>query len=293
MSKVVVTGSSGLLGREVMQAFRNDDRWDAVGIHHSHPVDQSESVDLREEDAVRDYMDRHRPDWIVHCAADRDPDHCERYPEEAHRLNVGSVRSILNTAPASCRILLISSDYVFSGEQPPYSEDSEVDPVNVYGQTKVEGERLVLGRPGTIVLRVPLLIGAGSTWETSGFLYKTTELLRSENVAELDNVGVRFPTWTRDVADWIHWLILNNGVGIYHFRGLRGNTKYGWAQELAELLGCSAQHISPSEDGASVARRPKDTHLELKRVEQCGYDRIHDFKDAASTVLRHFGKLPG
>ena len=185
----------------------------------------------------------------------------------------------------------ISSDYVFDGNEPPYHEGSIRRPVNVYGETKKAGEDLVLSREHGLALRVPLLIGSGPTWEDCGFVYQTAKLIRSGAPAKLDHAAIRFPTWVSDVADCIAWLLNGQQAGVFHLRGLRGNTKYGWAQEIAGLLGETMDHIAPTED-ASIppARRPKDTHLLMNRLDDLGYEGLHDFSDAVASILKEHGQ---
>jgi dTDP-4-dehydrorhamnose reductase len=183
----------------------------------------------------------------------------------------------------------VSSDYVFDGENPPYREDDPVSPLSEYGRSKVEGEGIALQRPGAAVLRIPLLIGAGPTLEASGFVAQMRELLLAREPVELDDVLIRFPTWTRDVAHAIRFIMANAGTGIFHFSSLRGNTRYGSTLETARILGLPSDHLRPSDSEVPrLAPRPRNSQLQPARLRAMGYDRFTDPKDATREILAAF-----
>lgn len=286
--KTLITGATGLLGRRILERMQEDG--DVVGLGHRQAGSHMPSIDLRDAEAVRRVVETTEPDVVILSAAYRDPDFCEREPEETRRLNIAPVRTFCECLPARVRVVFISSDYVFSGEEPPYGEDSERRPINVYGQSKCDGEDLVLNRVGSLVLRIPLLVGVGSTWQDSGFVAKTTDLLRAGQSASLDHVGVRFPTYTNDVAEAIAFLVGRGHEGIYHLAGPRGGTKYQWALEIAEIL-----DIDPSSflhplavEAPTDAARPRDSRLVTDKLRQAGYNQFTDFRQAATGILQAF-----
>lgn len=288
--RVVVTGGSGLLGRAVMEEFMLAGNV-CTGTCFQNPRPHCVPMDLRSERACMDLIQSTKPDVLIHCAATRDPDACEQDPQAAYDLNVTPLALFCEILPPQSKLIFISSDYVFDGEHPPYSETSQRNPINVYGETKVKGEDLTLSRGGSVV-RVPLLIGSGSTWEDCGFVYQMTQLIQARNPVGLDDLGVRFPTWTEDVARMLLWMVRDEIEGVVHLRSPRGKTKFGWALELADLLGMPADHIQPLREGASyAARRPANCHLSLDRLEYEGYNDIQDFRSAAEEILREHGQL--
>jgi dTDP-4-dehydrorhamnose reductase len=189
-------------------------------------------------------------------------------------------------------LVFISSDYVFDGGDPPYREDDERRPVNHYGRMKVQAENLVLERDAGLVVRIPLLIGAGPSWEESGFLFATFAAIRDPRPAALDHLGIRFPTWTDDVAEAVAHLIELGARGAYHCSSPAGGTKYEWAVELARLAGLSVRHITPYRKAqAAGAPRPGNTQLAVEKIKGSGFDRFTPFKDVAESVLRQFSVL--
>ncbi len=282
--RILITGASGLLGSSLRT--RLDDMGNVAAAGFSNAVKGLLPVDLRDAEALKGLVEEVQPDVVVHCAAYRDPDFCEERPEEAFRMNVAPVEGFCELLPESTSLLFISSDYVFDGVAPPYREEDERRPVNEYGRLKVEAEDLVLQRDAGLVLRIPLLIGAGPTWEASGFIYKTVAQIQDPTPSSLDHAGTRFPTWTKDVAEAVAHLLGIEGTGVYHFSSLKGGTKYEWALELAELAGLSMEHITPKREGSvSLAARPKDTQLAVEKIKQTGLTRFTPFRDVAKSVM--------
>jgi len=174
---------------------------------------------------------------------------------------------------------------VFEGVAAPYREEDERHPVNEYGRLKVEAEDLVLQRDAGLVLRIPLLIGAGPTWGTSGFIFKTLAQIQDPTPSSLDHAGIRFPTWTNDVAEAVAHLLNIGGTGMYHYSSLEGGTKYEWAQELANLAGVSMEHITPNREGSATrAVRPGNTQLAVEKIRHTGLSRFTPFREAARSV---------
>ena len=224
MKKCVVTGASGFLGADMVKRLSAD--FEVIGLGHRHAGVGHRVVDLRIRDEFRRVLEEIAPDVVVHGAAFRDPDFCEDHPDQVRPLNVGAVETLVETLPAGAKLVLISSDYVFDGKNPPYAEDARRCPVNEYGRLKVETEDVVARRPGSIIVRTPLMVGAEQHVSAPGFIGQTIEVLRARQPAELDNVLIRFPTWTWDVACAVAFLLERRGEGVFHVSGPTGATRY-------------------------------------------------------------------
>ncbi len=282
---ILMTGASGMLGRSL--TARLEDLGNVSGIGFSNATGRLFPIDLRETEALKGLLKKVRPDIVVQCAAYRDPDFCEEHPEEAFRLNVAPVQQFCALLPETVPLLFISSDYVFEGVAAPYREEDERHPVSEYGRLKVVAEDLVLEHDAGLVLRIPLLIGAGPTWETSGFIYKTLAQIQDPSPSSLDHAGIRFPTWTYDVAEAVAHLLDIEGRGVYHYSSLQGGTRYQWAAELADLAGLSMGHITANREGSATrAVRPRDTQLAVEKIRHSGMSRFTPFREVLRSVLK-------
>ena len=283
MNTFLVTGASGFLGNAVARKLAAAGRVVRAGFRHA-----EDRLDLREPDTVRRLLASGQPDVVIHAAAYRDPDFCEEHPDETRRLNVEPVRLLASELPTGARLVLISSDYVFDGESPPYREDSARHPLSLYGHSKAEAEDMALARPGTLVVRIPLLIGIEPSHRgPSGFVLQIARQVLDGKPAKVDDLLVRFPTWTEDVAEAVAFLLAKKAEGIFHVSAPRGATRYAWTLETARILSQSADHLTPSKAFVPrAARRPMNTELATGKLQALGFNRFTDFTTVAERILR-------
>ena len=168
LHRVMITGASGLLGRAVMQQFSNSDCWEVLGLAHTRAANNLKKLNLLDFDETKRVVEDFKPHVIIHCAAERRPDVVENDEELASKMNVG-VTKVLAKAVNSLNqeleisehfMLYISTDYVFDGTSPPYQPLDEPNPLNKYGKSKLQGEKVMqFYHPDGGILRVPILYG--------------------------------------------------------------------------------------------------------------------------------------
>ncbi|KAF9407519.1 hypothetical protein BGZ94_002665 [Podila epigama] len=260
--RVVVTGASGLLGRAVVKEFK-DAGHEVVGVAFSRAKGDLKKLDLEDSTAVQEFVDREQPDVIVHCAAERRPDVVEKNPNGAKNLNV-QVPGLLADLTNDRGILLIyiSTDYVFDGTKPPYDVRDKANPLNLYGQTKYDGElEIKKFNPAAIILRVPILYGAT---EYNGESAVNALIDSVKDILVLSSLVVT------DVARVIKDLsvkVRHEKVfisGILHFSNEEKFTKYEICEVIAKILGTSQDHLQPNASAPAPGTgttRPYDCHL--------------------------------
>ncbi|KAI1169307.1 hypothetical protein F5B18DRAFT_17672 [Nemania serpens] len=292
----LVTGATGLLGRQVVKAFERAD-WSVKGTGHSRADGVAVlKVDLAKLDEVEAALDKVKPDVVVHCAANRFPDKCDKDPEGTRALNVTATESLASLCAARDIFLIyISTDYVFPGKpgDAPYAADSTPQPTNLYGQTKLDGERAVLGvyeranKVGLgVVLRVPVLYGDAEMPAESAVnvLMDTVWKAQEPGAAiKMDHWSLRYPTNTEDVGRVCHDVAakyLNTEERsalprILQFSSEDKFTKYEICQTFAEIMGLPISTIEPNAEGNdpnAAVQRPYDCHLSTAALKQVGID---------------------
>jgi dTDP-4-dehydrorhamnose reductase len=285
--KILVTGASGLLGTDIVlelaasghEITKNSfsERPGFVAADISTPKGMSKLTNLNW-------------DCIVHTTAARDPDSCEKDKDAAFKLNVlASEKLARAAAKKKAKFIFISTDYVFSGDNPPYKETDVPSPVNYYGETKFEAEKRILSIcPDAIIIRVSILYGINAGLKASPLLYSSLKAIESKAKVFIDDAIIRYPVYTGDVAKALNFLLSKNASGIFHFSSDDKTTKYKMAKEMASVLGKDSSHINPLETvpAATLARRPLDSHLDLSKIRSLGFpspaffrERISSFKD--------------
>jgi len=253
--------------------------------HEVAALDRS-ACDITREDSLPSALDRCRPAVVINCAAYADVDGCELDPERAFAVNAQGAGHVARAAEAAgARLFHISTDYVFDGAKgAPYCEQDAVNPLNVYGQSKLQGERLVLAEtdvvPRHLVIRTSWLYGL------HGANFIETMLAAAQSRRELavvaDQIGS--PTWTVHLAQWIQGLLETSAAGVMHVSGSGQCSRYEFAEAIFEQA--AAQDLCPrvtlrpatSEQFPRPARRPPYSVLECRRLQQLGLGTLPHWK---------------
>ncbi len=286
--KIILTGASGLLGREVMHLLSADFTVEGWAFSRAAGLKQ---INLLEQEHVEEEYYRFQPDIVVHSAAERRPDKMENYPEQSWELNVGVTERIARLCHISAaRLIFISTDYVFDGTSPPYSEDSEVNPLNFYGKSKAEAEKVIQKIcPESYILRVPILYGPSSDMDESAVTILLKQLKEPETgEVFFDDAAIRYPTLTTDVAKAIRFLIERKGYGIFHYTAEEPFTKYGMAVLMASLLKIGDKQIYPDSNPQTIARRPLNAHLNNTKIRRLGFSHYTPFREGIASVIKMF-----
>ena len=291
---VLITGASGLLGRATLAAFRSNPAvWArVVGASLTRPVPEGVQVDLTNGDAVRALIASLRPSLVVHAAAERRPDVCEKDAAASEALNVDAVWCLGRACAASgAAFIYISTDYLFDGCSAPYAEDAPVCPLNAYGRQKARGEWAARGaHEGAVVLRVPVLYGPTADLRESAVTTFAAAVLDAGKAQAIDDWQVRVPTFTPDIGATLERVgaalvgrppagasgaALGGPAGalagVWHYSSADCTTRWRLCALFAELLGAApAGHLSRLEGEPPGARRPYDCQLRTEKLRATG-----------------------
>lgn len=288
---ILVTGASGLLGSDIVQHATLAGH--QVIKHCNQERPGYLSANLATATGLEAICNANW-DTIIHCAAIKDPDQCEKAPEKAYEINVKATARLAKFAAENNRkMVFISTDYVFDGTNAPYAEDASPCPLNAYGKQKAEAEQAVLSASTNhIILRIPIIYGIAAGLEKSLLITAALKAINSTTECWMDTRVVRYPTYTGDIARAILLLLEKKTQGIFHISAQDKTSKYGICQIIAEILGKSTSHIEAKEsDPTKEANRPEDAHLAIKRLENLGFaiekplkERMHELLTNASTL---------
>jgi dTDP-4-dehydrorhamnose reductase len=264
----VVTGSSGLLGRNLMNILKDD--FEVVGIDRYVPEGQKGlTVDLTQKEQTLKSIVTTAPSVVVHTAAETNVDRCETERDLAQRINIGGTA---NVAAASARVraklILISTDYVFDGRKGNYAETDEPNPISFYGLTKLEAERIVASTSNSLIVRTSVLYG----WHPSKLNFATWILkgLRDRETLKVVNDHINSPTLADNLADAIRKAIERNSQGVLHVAGSERISRFDFARRIARRFDLDERLLVPvrMSDLNWIARRPRDSSLNIGKAEK-------------------------
>jgi dTDP-4-dehydrorhamnose reductase len=271
MTKFLVTGDAGLLGSSLACAASR--LYEVLGVSRSAPVFPSNwrhtSLDLRDADATRRYLDEMRPDTIVHCAAMTDVEQCEAQPADAHAINVEATERLARWAGQNgAQFTHVSTDSVFDGSAGGYREEDPPRPLNQYARTKLAGENEAARWCADSLIVRTNFYGWNQTGKANLGKWMLGRLRRGEPLAAFSDV--RFsPLFVNDLAKLILDLSLLRAQGLFHVAAQNSCSKYEFALLLGRAFGLDTRNIKPIplEDFPFRAQRPRNTSL---AVTKCG-----------------------
>jgi dTDP-4-dehydrorhamnose reductase len=283
VERIVLVGASGQLGTDLRRNLP------AAALV---PLTRAD-LDITDPDATERVLAEHRPAWVVNTAAFHRVDDIETKDRvRAFAVNEVAVGLLARACSRrGARLLHLSTDYVFGGGGPgPYAEDAPPAPLNVYGSSKLAGERLVeAASPDHVVVRSSGLYGvAGSAGKGGNFVETMVRLAREGRTIRVVDDQVSTPTYTADLADAIAGLLaLAPGGGIYHLTNAGACSWFEFASHVFKLLNLAPdlQPTTSREFGAPAARPPNSV-LRNIRAAALGLPPLRSWPDALTAYLR-------
>lgn len=281
-------GNKGMLGYAVERLLRE---------YKLNYLASDKEVDICDYRALEDYGRNKKIDWIINCSGYTQVDKAEEEKEMAFKINRDGVRNIARVAlERQAKLVHISTDYVFSGEKEGflgYTEDDEPDPINIYGESKLAGEKEIIG-----VLKEYFIIRTAWLYGLKGNNFIDTILRLCKEREEIKVVDDQFgsPTYALDLAEVILKIIKKNSSGywIYNFTNEGFTNWYGFARAIYDkakglsLLGDNRRveiRGIKTEDYPTVARRPRYSILSKDKIKREFNLKIRDWEEALGDFL--------
>ncbi len=260
--KIILTGASGGLGSALMAKLSQ--HHDVLGLCHANPAPGLKELDLREPAAIQKLAKEFQPEIILHTVGLTDVDRCDRDLEAALDINTRStLHARLAAEAVGARIIHISTNDVFSGEQGLYREQDIPLPVNFYSQTKYMAEQMLYGYQKSLILRFTIL-----SWYASGkttFAAWLVKSLRAGKPVSLYGDQYNSPLYVETLAEWIEALFDANGL--YHLGSERWSRwQTGMAIAQAFNLDTSLIQKTSAVLAHTPAPRPLDVSLDCSKL---------------------------
>lgn len=286
--KVLVTGVSGQLGYDVCKVLSNR------GIDYR-GVD-IEDFDITDASATDQFIKEYKPDAVIHCAAWTDVDGAEEEENipKVYAVNAEGTRNIAEVCKKlDCKMMHISTDYVFDGKgSEPWEPDcKKFAPLNVYGQTKLEGELAVSSLlEKFFIVRIAWVFGLNG----KNFVRTMLNVGKTHDTLRVINDQIGTPTYTFDLARLLVDMIETEKYGYYHATNEGGYISwYDFAVEIFKEAGINTKVIpvTTAEYEISKTARPLNSRLEKSKLTQNGFDLLPDWKNALHRYLKEIESI--
>ena len=274
--KVAITGANGLFGHALVQVIG--------AAYQVLPMTRADA-DLTRLTDLRRVVLAARPDALIHTAGAPDPDKCERNPDYAFQTNVVATRNVVDVAKElAIPVAHISTDAVFDGlANSPRTESDPVNPISVYGKTKLLAEQAVMQLKGYWIFRVSILFGPGK----ENFISKGLQALRSGNTYTVAADQIGTATYTLDAAGKILETMESDHFGLFHLCNtgvcsrldLMGQAAISAGLPTINVVGKSLSEMS------RPAPRPKYAVMEMKALKMAGIAPPRNWQTALAEYI--------
>ena len=276
--KVLVTGAKGQLGHDIMDelAKRNIE---GIGV-------DVEEMDITDAETVRRVITESKAVAVIHCAAFTNVDGAEEKKEHCMKINGGGTENIAKVCgELGIKMMYISTDYVFDGQGTrPWEPEDERHPLNVYGQTKYEGELAVQKYlEKYFIVRIAWVFGING----NNFIKTMLKFSKTHDTLTVINDQIGSPTYTYDLARLLVDMMETDKYGIYHATNEGLCSWYEFAVEIFWQAGISMNVIpvTSAEYKAAKAKRPFNSRMNKDKLEENGFERLPQWQDALARYL--------
>ena len=271
--KVLVTGIGGQLGHDVVRELEQRGQ-DVVGVGR-------EEMDITDAEKVGEVIRACAPDAVIHCSAYTAVDRAE------DKVNVDGAKNIAEVcAELDCKMIYISTDFVFSGEgERPWETDDAAGPISVYGRTKYEGETEVKSRLGKFfIVRISWVFGKNG----NNFVKTMLRIGKENGAVKVVDDQIGSPTYTRDMAVLLADMVQTEKYGVYHASNEGFCSWYEFAKEIFRLAGMDEVSVTPitSDQFPAKAKRPFNSRMSKEKLIKEGFNKLPSWQDALKRYLQ-------
>ena len=301
--RILVTGSNGLLGQKLVAALRHDHEVELIASSRGEDRTPTPGgyryvpLDCTDEAAVHRAFDEMHPDVVIHTAAMTNVDACELDPATCRLQNVTAVEYLSSACRAvDAHLIHLSTDFIFDGAHGPYTEQDEPNPLSIYGQSKLDAERIVIssGLKRWAIARTIIVFGVAEGLSRSNVvLWAKAALEKGQPIRVVDDQW-RMPTLAEDLADGCIRIAERGATGIFNLSGPDGMSILELTQRVARFFDLDPSVITPvaSSSLAQPAKRPPRTGFILDKARrELGYTPRH-FEEGLAVLREQLKHTP-
>ena len=275
--RILLTGDKGMLGQDLAALLTP--RHEIVSL-------DLPMIDITDAESVDRYVSEARPEAAIHAAAFTAVDECERLPHMAFGVNaVGTQNVAVACRKVGIPMLYVSTDYVFDGEKPtPYLEDDLPNPLNIYGKSKLAGEKAVHDLLARFwVVRTSWLFGP----KGKNFVRTILDRARAGEELRVVNDQIGAPTYTMHLAGTLEQILTGGGPGIYHATNQGYCSWFVFAQAILAQAGWGHIKVTPISTAAAGRRapRPRNSRLANARLQEEGLSPLPSWEEGLRCYL--------
>ncbi|TRZ96073.1 SDR family oxidoreductase [bacterium] len=268
MKKALVIGASGLVGSYLYRALAN--KYEIQGTFFRHQINGLLCLDITQVEGVQGIISSFRPGLVFLPAAFTNVDLAEEQKDVCRQINVEAVRNVVSGLQGrDDKLIYFSTDYIFDGKNGPWPEDAEPKPLNVYGSSKFDAEKIIQeSLSNYLIIRSTWVYG----WEIDGrnFVQSLIRRLNNREIVKVPLDQIATPTYAGDLADIVCRLVNENKSGVYNIAGSSLISRMEFAYLVAEVFGLDKSLILgvKTEDLVQQAKRPLNAGLKTGKIEQ-------------------------
>lgn len=269
--KFFVTGSSGLVGTQIVKDLSNSDKNIVYSGYHNDEPEHGFGIklDITNFEKISEVLQEIKPTTIIHLASMTDVEQCEKYPQMAYKINADATEYLAReSAKINAFILYVSTDYVFDGKQGLRKENEKTNPLGIYGKSKLEGEKKIQNfAPRSCIARISTPFGLHK--KKKSFPLWVLENLKQNNEVNILIDQFTSPTYVPNLSQMLIELATKQISGLFHVAGATRISRYELANMIAEKKNLNKKLLKPitmNKMTLWTAKRPLDSSLNVVQI---------------------------
>jgi dTDP-4-dehydrorhamnose reductase len=285
----LVIGGNGLIGRSAIKNL--DDKYNVISTYYKRKEPNLLKVDITNNKDLKKIFEKARPNYVLNCSnlaggvnlSEEKPDLAKKFHLDANK-SIGTL-----CEKYSSKFILISTDYVFDGENPPYKEDDETNPLNVYGEIKLDAEKWITSNISKhLIVRTTNVYGWDPKTVTPNYMMSLYRAIKDENIFNAPSFLWGNPTYVNDLTSAIIELCEKEINGIFHIVGSSYINRYDWALKACTLAGWNKTLINEKKDvPANIVPRPLKSNLSTEKFNNVCKTKLNNVDEGLKFFIKN------